>query len=77
MTNLTLLQKNIPIQCGIKGECNIGVLGSRHILIRSTLMEDSVNIISTAAYYIKVNEFQWQMRTLKWDPWFEPCVETR
>lgn len=50
------LRKSIPNQCGIKGECNIGVLDSRHILIRLEVLEDYVNLLSTATYYIKAND---------------------
>ncbi|KAG5590811.1 hypothetical protein H5410_041325 [Solanum commersonii] len=57
------LRKTLPGHCGIKSECTIGVLDTRHILIRLTTIEDYVRLISTAAYYIK-------------DPWFEPDVET-
>ncbi|KAG5568645.1 hypothetical protein H5410_064340 [Solanum commersonii] len=70
------LRKAIPSQCGIKGDCSIGVLDTRHILIRLTIMEDYVHVLSSAAFYIKAKENYWQMRTLKWDPWFEPDVET-
>lgn len=54
----------------------IGVLDARHILIRLTTLEDYVHLMSTAAFYVKAKENYWQMRTLKWDPWFEPDVET-
>ncbi|KAH0713321.1 hypothetical protein KY289_009280 [Solanum tuberosum] len=70
------LRKTIPGQCGIKSECTIGVLDSRHILIRLNNLEDYVQVLSTAAYYVKARNNYWQMRTLKWDPWFEPDVET-
>uniref|UniRef100_M1DIB4 DUF4283 domain-containing protein n=1 Tax=Solanum tuberosum TaxID=4113 RepID=M1DIB4_SOLTU len=70
------LRKAIPSQCGIKGDCSIGVLDTRHILIRLTMIEDYVHVLSSAAFYINVKENYWQMRTLKWDPWFEPDVET-
>ncbi|KAH0651903.1 hypothetical protein KY284_031815 [Solanum tuberosum] len=66
----------IPGQCGIKSECTIGVLDTRHILIRLTTMEDYVHLLSSSAFYVKAKESYWQMRTLKWDPWFEPDVET-
>ncbi|KAH0699009.1 hypothetical protein KY284_013224 [Solanum tuberosum] len=70
------LRRSIPGQCGIKSECTIGVLDQRHILIRLTTMEDYVYLLSTATFYVKAKESYWQMRTLKWDPWFEPEVET-
>lgn len=34
------LEKQIPIQCNIKGDCNIGVMDSRHILIKLNILED-------------------------------------
>ncbi|KAH0675432.1 hypothetical protein KY290_024485 [Solanum tuberosum] len=74
--DVTELRKAIPGQCGIKSECTIGVLDTRHILIRLTTMEDYVHLLSSSAFYIKAKESYWQMRTLKWDPWFEPDVET-
>lgn len=36
----------IPKQCNIKGECKIGLLRSRHILIRFVSIEDFVNMMS-------------------------------
>lgn len=64
------------MQCGIKDECTRGVLDARHILFRLEGLEDYVQLLSTAAYYIKTKDMYWQMRTLKWDPWFEPDIET-
>ncbi|KAG5611591.1 hypothetical protein H5410_022872 [Solanum commersonii] len=69
------LRKAIPKQHGIKCECVIGVLDSRHILIRLSLLEDYVQLQSTTWYYVKAKEMYWQMQTLKWDPWFELIVE--
>ncbi|KAG5604333.1 hypothetical protein H5410_025825 [Solanum commersonii] len=71
------LRRTIPGQCGIKSECIIGVLDTRHILIRLTTMEDYVNLLSTSAFYVKAKECYWQMRTLKWDPWFERMWKQR
>lgn len=70
------LRKTIPVQCGIKRECTIGVLNARHILIRLNGLEDYVKLLSNATFYIKEKDTYWQMRTLKWDPWLEPDVET-
>lgn len=39
------------------------------------MMEYYVNLLSTSAFYVKAKENYWQMRTLKWDSWFEPDVE--
>lgn len=46
------LRKNILKQCGIKGNCQIGVLQNRHVLIKCELLEDFVNLMSKSAYYI-------------------------
>ncbi|WMV57366.1 hypothetical protein MTR67_050751 [Solanum verrucosum] len=70
------LRRTIPGQCGIKSKCTIGVLDTRHILIRLTTIVDYVNLLSTSAFYMKAKECYWEMRTFKWDPWFEPDVET-
>ncbi|KAH0638825.1 hypothetical protein KY285_035411 [Solanum tuberosum] len=70
------LRRTIPGQYGIKSACTIGVLNTRHVLIRLTTMEDYVNLLSTSAFYVKAKECYWHMRTLKWDPWFETDVET-
>uniref|UniRef100_A0A0V0HA32 Putative ovule protein n=1 Tax=Solanum chacoense TaxID=4108 RepID=A0A0V0HA32_SOLCH len=39
-------------------------------------MEDYVHLLSTASFYVKAKENYWQMRTLRWDLWFELDVET-
>lgn len=59
------LRKIIPGQCGIKSECMIGVLDSRHILIRLNSLEDYVHVLSTVAYYVTSRDIYWNMRTLK------------
>ncbi|KAH0658017.1 hypothetical protein KY289_026765 [Solanum tuberosum] len=40
------LRKLIPKQCELKGDCNIGLLSNRHVLIRATLLEDYVHLLS-------------------------------
>lgn len=42
----------IPKQCEMKGECKIGLLCNRHVLIRSLLMEDYVHLLSKPTSYI-------------------------
>ncbi|MCE0480823.1 hypothetical protein HAX54_037969 [Datura stramonium] len=37
---------------GIKGGCRIRLLRSKHILIRLSLQEDFVNLVSKGAFYI-------------------------
>lgn len=70
------LRKTIPNQCALKGECNIGVLSNRHILIRASNMEDYVNLLPKLAFYITHQNWTYTMRTLKWDPSFSPEKET-
>ncbi|KAG5569031.1 hypothetical protein H5410_063952 [Solanum commersonii] len=71
-TDIAELRKTIPSQCGIKGDCSIMVLDTRHILIRLTMMEASVHLLYSVTFYFKAKENYWQMHTLKWDPWFKP-----
>ncbi|KAH0669305.1 hypothetical protein KY285_023463 [Solanum tuberosum] len=70
------LRKLIAKQCELKGECNIGLLSNRHVLIRATLLEDYVHLLSKPAFYITQNNWSFSMRTLKWDPMFNPEEET-
>lgn len=53
--NFQDLKRIIPKQCELKGECNIGLLNSRHTLIRASNMEDYVNLLSKPAFYISHN----------------------
>lgn len=70
------LRQLIPKQCELKGECNIGVLNNRHILIRATNMEDYVNLLSKLAYYIAHRNWTYTICTFKWDPLFDREKET-
>ncbi|WMV18187.1 hypothetical protein MTR67_011572 [Solanum verrucosum] len=70
------LRRLIPKQCELKGDCNIGLLSNRHVLIRASLLEDYVNLLSKPAFYITQNNWSYPMRTLKWDPLFNPEEET-
>ncbi|KAG5611951.1 hypothetical protein H5410_023232 [Solanum commersonii] len=47
------LRKILPQQLGFKGECNIGLLESRHVLLRFTLKEDYIAIFSKTSRSIK------------------------
>lgn len=55
----------IPKQCDLKGECNIGVLNNRHILIRASNMEDCANLLLKPAFYISHKSWTYTMRTFK------------
>jgi len=70
------LRRLIPKQCELKGDCNIGLLSNRHVLIRASLLEDYVNLLSKPAFYITQNNWSYPMRTLKWDPLFNSEEET-
>lgn len=35
-----------------------------------------MNVLSTVAHHINATDMYWQIRTLKWDYWFELNVET-
>ncbi|WMV26131.1 hypothetical protein MTR67_019516 [Solanum verrucosum] len=46
------LRRLIPKQCELKGDCSIGLLSNRHVLIRATLLKDYVHLLSKSAFYI-------------------------
>ncbi|KAK4732458.1 hypothetical protein R3W88_025446 [Solanum pinnatisectum] len=70
------LRNLIPKQCELKGELNIGLLSNRYILIRGSKLEDYVRVLSKPQFYITHNHYSYTMRTLKWDPLFNPEEET-
>ncbi|KAH0650566.1 hypothetical protein KY284_030478 [Solanum tuberosum] len=70
------LRRLIPKQCELKGDVNIGLLSNRYVLIRTTLLEDYVTLLSKPQFYITKNHWSYPMRTLKWDPMFNPEEET-
>lgn len=70
------LRRLIPNQCELKGDCKIGLLSNRYILKRATLLEDYVYLLSKPAFYINRRSISYPMRTLKWDPMFNPSKET-
>ncbi|KAF3661437.1 hypothetical protein FXO37_12930 [Capsicum annuum] len=39
-------------------------------------IEGYVQLLSSSAFYIKAKDIYWQMRTFKWEPWFEPNIKT-
>lgn len=70
------LRRLIPKQCELKGDVNIGLLSNRYILIRTTLLEDYVTLLSKLQFYITHTYWSYPMRTLKWDPIFNAEEET-
>lgn len=69
-------RKLIPMQCELKGECSIGLLRNKHVLIRAMQLEDYVNLLSKSTFYIMHQNASYPMRTLKWDPLFDSEEET-
>ncbi|KAG5586609.1 hypothetical protein H5410_047043 [Solanum commersonii] len=74
--NIQDLRILIPKQCELKGEWKIGLLSNKHVLIRETLLGDYVHLLSKPAFYITHINWSFPMRTLKWDPMFDPEEET-
>ncbi|KAH0686003.1 hypothetical protein KY285_016544 [Solanum tuberosum] len=70
------LRKILPQQLGFKGECNIGLLESRHVLLRFTLKEDYIAIFSKTSRSIKSAGTVIPFRIQKWTPSFSPREET-
>lgn len=61
----------------MKGECSIGFFRNKHVLIRCTIKEDFITIISRSAYYLKAKDgYSYLMRLLIYDAKFKINVET-
>lgn len=76
-SDLEELRKIIPQQCGVKGGCQIGLFRSKHILIRLSLQEDFVNLVSKGDFYITCKDgYSYLMRTLIYDSRFKVNEET-
>ncbi|KAK6775491.1 hypothetical protein RDI58_026492 [Solanum bulbocastanum] len=73
---LPYLRKILPQQLGFKGDCNIGLLESRHVLLRFTLKEDYIAIFSETSRSIKFAGTVIPFRIQKWTPSFSPREET-
>lgn len=71
-----MLRRLIPKQCELKNECNIALLSNKHVLIRASTIEDYVNLLSKPVFYIIHRGWTYPIRTLKWDPMFNPKEET-
>ncbi|KAK4358421.1 hypothetical protein RND71_020650 [Anisodus tanguticus] len=76
MPSIAFLRTAIPKQCSLKAEVNIGLLHNRHVLIRCSIEEDYVTLMSRPNFWIKENSKSFLMRTFKWDIWFTPEEET-
>ncbi|KAG5600706.1 hypothetical protein H5410_032076 [Solanum commersonii] len=58
------LRRLIPKQCELKGDCNIGLLSNRHMLIRASLLEDYAQKASSSERTIS----EVRSRVLRTDP---------
>ncbi|KAK4361691.1 hypothetical protein RND71_020643 [Anisodus tanguticus] len=70
------LRTEIPKQCELKAEVKIGLLCNRHVLIRCSLFEDYVTLMSKPCFLIQENRKYHPMRTFKWEPWFNAEEES-
>ncbi|KAG5586312.1 hypothetical protein H5410_046746 [Solanum commersonii] len=59
------LRTQIPKQCTMKGECKIGLLRNRHILMRFSRHEDFINMMSKRNYdLLSKDVYSYMMRPL-------------
>ncbi|KAH0644843.1 hypothetical protein KY284_032727 [Solanum tuberosum] len=71
------LRTILPHQCNIKGECKIGLLRNRHILIILDQKADFINLMSKSIYYILAKDgYSYSMRPLIYDAKFKVDEET-
>ncbi|OIT05383.1 hypothetical protein A4A49_65159, partial [Nicotiana attenuata] len=47
------LRKVLPIQCELKSPCSVGLIEDSHVLIKLSLMEDYIHLLSKPAYYLR------------------------
>lgn len=64
------LRNLIPKQCELKGEWKIILLSNIHVLIKATLLEDYIHLLSKLTFHISQRGRSFPMRTLKWEPLF-------
>lgn len=74
--NIYELRRILPRQCELKSEYSIGYLSNRYILIQASCIEDYVHLLSKPIFYIEHKNWNYLMKTLKWDPLFDPKEET-
>lgn len=67
----------IPKKCNIKGECKIGLLRNRHMLLRLRQIEDFATVMPNNIYYVIAKDgLAYQMRPLIYNAKFKPEEET-
>lgn len=74
--NIYELRRILPRQYELKSEYSIGYLSNRYILIQASCIEDYVHLLSKPIFYIEHKNWNYLMKTLKWDPLFDPKEET-
>jgi len=71
------LRIQIPKQCNMKGECKVGLLRNRHILMRFSRQENFINMMSKPNYYILSRYgYSYMMRPFIYDTVFKIEDET-
>ncbi|KAG5581018.1 hypothetical protein H5410_051645 [Solanum commersonii] len=71
------LRELIPKYCGIVGDCKIGHLQSRHILMRYNRIKDYINMLSKKLYYIIAKDsYAYQMCPFIYGANFKASEET-
>lgn len=62
------LRKVIPIQYELKGPYSVGFIEDSHVLIKLSLKEDYIHLLSKPTFYLKAQGDMWQMKCTKWIP---------
>ncbi|XP_060182956.1 uncharacterized protein LOC132612899 [Lycium barbarum] len=71
------LRTQIPLQCGIKGDCCIDLFRNRRFLMRFERFEDYLQMMAKTAHYIKSRDGgMYQMRPLLYNTRFKIDEET-
>lgn len=66
------LRRIVPVQYGIKGECNIGFFRDGLVLICLSLWEDYITLTLKNYFYVKAKDgYEYQIRSLIYDVKFK------
>ncbi|KAG5623567.1 hypothetical protein H5410_008785 [Solanum commersonii] len=74
--DLNVLRSILPKHLGTKGNCLIGLLSPRQILLRFDLYEDYVLALSRSVNYLLYNGEEHQCRVFPWSIGYNPKEET-
>ncbi|XP_070002141.1 uncharacterized protein [Nicotiana sylvestris] len=74
--NLQVLRNNLPKIIGIKGNCLLGSLAQRQLLIRCDQYEDYVCCLARSVNYFQHNGKEHQYRVFPWTVGYNPKEET-